>query len=178
MRVAVEAIHASLSPTAIIRGDRGPRAQLRVGLLGPLLTRTITVAGQELWSRCTTRDPEAATIVYLHDALGAHTSWATMPALLASKLPFPTRSIVYDRLGHGTSTGCVGYGTNLHSRETDRLRQLLSMLRVTGKLMLVGHSDGATIALEYGASVSRVALAGLFLIAPHIVMEVSERDAH
>lgn len=151
MRVSVEAIHAALSPTSILKGS---------------LLHATPVHGP------TPSLSSLPVIVYLHEALGSMQSWAGIPERVASALPFATRSIVYDRLGHGESTGLCGYGTELHGMEASRLKTLLGMLKVSqSKILLVGHSDGATISLVFAASGPRTPPAGLFLIAPHVTME-------
>ncbi len=83
------------------------------------------------------------------------------------------RGLLYSRYGYGHSTPRPPEERwrpdYLHIEALSVLPQVLAGLRVD-RPWLLGHSDGATIALLYAAHFPQ-ALPGLFLIAPHIYVE-------
>lgn len=112
-------------------------------------------------------------IVFLHEGLGSVAMWKEYPQRLCDAGSF--RGLVYSRYGYGRSTPRprqerwpVDY---LHREARERLP---AFLRAAGagneKPWLLGHSDGASIALIYAASFPD-ALSGAVLLAPHIFVE-------
>ncbi|MGH1487835.1 MAG: alpha/beta fold hydrolase [Acidimicrobiales bacterium] len=92
-----------------------------------------------------------AEIVLLHDGLGSIEQWRSIPANLASKTG---RSVLaYDRPGHGQSTPVPTgpWPADWLHREAARFADLLEVVEVKNPL-LVGHSDGGSIALLYAAA--------------------------
>lgn len=134
-----------------------------------------SVRGREIIAGDSSGGGGGAVLVYLHDALGdASRAWAGIPELVAGKLSGRSRSIVFDRLGHGLSSARPGEFTPaLHVEESERLGKLLAQLDAQRNVVLVGYSDGATIALVHAATApaTTTSIKGLFLIAPHIVVE-------
>lgn len=106
-------------------------------------------------------------LVLLHEGLGCVATWGRFPRLLAEETGRPV--VAYSRHGHG------GSAPSAMPRPLDYLRQeaegplpeVLVELGITDPV-LVGHSDGASIALAHAA---RHPVAGLVLIAPHVVVE-------
>jgi pimeloyl-ACP methyl ester carboxylesterase len=108
-------------------------------------------------------------LVFLHEGLGSIDLWRTFPADVRGDAGSPT-SLVYSRHGHGRSAVVherrpVEY---LHHEADVVLPELLGVLEVE-RPVLVGHSDGASIALLYAGSGRSVA--GLVLLAPHVFVE-------
>ncbi len=107
-------------------------------------------------------------IVLLHDGLGSITQWRGVPAAIATR----TRRTVlaYDRAGHGASTpvpnGAHPPGWMVH--EADLLDELLQTVGATHPL-LVGHSDGGTIALLHAIAHPRQSR--MLLLAAHSWVE-------
>jgi pimeloyl-ACP methyl ester carboxylesterase len=107
-------------------------------------------------------------IVLLHDGLGSISQWRSVPGDVAQRLGCSV--LAYDRAGHGASVPSpttVRPENWLHS-EAEVLEALLEELGIE-QPVLVGHSDGATIALIYGAGNS--ATKGVVAIAAHSWVE-------
>lgn len=109
------------------------------------------------------------TLVFLHEALGSIGQWKGFPEDLAAATGLP--ALVYERQGHGRSTPLS------LPRAKDYLRHeaevvLPAVLAAAGieRPLLVGHSDGATIALLYAAAFAAQA-AGCIVLAPHVMVE-------
>lgn len=103
---------------------------------------------KEFFSDANNKD--GSTLVFLHDALGCITSWKDFPERLCKALHM--NGMIYDRKGHGrsdisTEERTVGY------LEKEALEVLPSVLKQLGtkKPILIGSSDGGSIALVYGA---------------------------
>lgn len=108
-------------------------------------------------------------VVLLHEGLGCVALWRDFPDKLAQRLK--TRVLAYSRFGYGQSDGIKGPRTPrfMHEEALEVLPALLDALGIARPL-LVGHSDGASIALIHAASAGRD-VAGLVLMAPHVVVE-------
>ncbi len=112
---------------------------------------------------------QAPTIVWLHEALGCAAMWKELPAALSARTG--CGSLNYSRHGHGRSQSMsdirdIGY---LHHEAWAVLPQVLRAVKVHDAV-LVGHSDGASIALLY-ASQRAPGLLGIVLEAPHVFVE-------
>ncbi len=110
----------------------------------------------------------SSQIVMLHDGLGSIAQWRDVPARIAERTSRPV--LAYDRPGHGSSTPVPDgpWPTHWLHREADRLAELLDMLRIERPL-LVGHSDGGSIALI--AAMNGLDVAGVVAIAAHTWVE-------
>lgn len=113
---------------------------------------------------------EAATIVMLHEGLGSVAQWGKFPDELAQATGAGV--FVYSRAGYGASTPVplprpVSY---MHDEAREVLPRILDAIGFRRGL-LVGHSDGASIAAIYAGSVQDHRVRGLSLIAPHFVVE-------
>jgi pimeloyl-ACP methyl ester carboxylesterase len=108
-------------------------------------------------------------LVFLHEGLGCAALWRDFPDKVARELGTP--ALVYSRFGYGQSAGLEGPRTTrfMHEEALDVLPVLLDHASITRPL-LIGHSDGASIALIHAASAGRP-VAGLVLMAPHIMVE-------
>ncbi|MBA1148723.1 alpha/beta hydrolase [Ectothiorhodospiraceae bacterium WFHF3C12] len=94
--------------------------------------------------------PGRPVLVFLHEGLGSIEFWRDFPDRLAGELGLD--ALVYDRIGHGGSDPMTApRGADYHEHgarfELPRLLQCEDVERN----ILVGHSDGATIALLYAA---------------------------
>jgi pimeloyl-ACP methyl ester carboxylesterase len=112
----------------------------------------------------------APTIVLLHEGLGCVRLWRDLPAWLAEATGFGV--FAYSRLGYGRSA------RNPAPWPLDYMRGeativLPRVLEAAGirRFLLVGHSDGASIAVIHAAGNGDARLAGLVLIAPHFFPE-------
>jgi pimeloyl-ACP methyl ester carboxylesterase len=113
---------------------------------------------------------DAPTIVMLHEGLGSSALWGDFP----EKLQAATGAgvFLYSRAGYGASTPVqlprpVDY---MHTEAQDVLPQLLDQIGFRRGL-LVGHSDGASIAAIYAGSHQDHRVEGVVLIAPHFIVE-------
>src|SRR5215831_15435097 len=93
---------------------------------------------------------ERTTLVFLHEGLGCIELWRDFP----QKLCDATRcaGIVYDRTGYGGSSAWP-YDPGVRYMEIEADQVLPALLAKLGieDCVLVGHSDGGTIALSYAA---------------------------
>ncbi len=108
-------------------------------------------------------------MVFLHEGLGSVALWRDFPAKIARRLGAP--ALLYSRFGYGRSDGLQGRRTPrfMHEEALDVLPRLLDQLGVESPL-LVGHSDGASIALIHAALSGRL-VRGLVCMAPHAFIE-------
>ncbi len=112
---------------------------------------------------------DVPALVLLHEGLGSVALWRDFPDKLAKRLG--ARSLVYSRLGYGQSDPLTAKRTPdfMHREALDTLPRLLDQLRLEAPF-LVGHSDGASIALIHAASAQRP-VSGMALLAPHVFVE-------
>lgn len=116
------------------------------------------------------RDAGLPVIVLLHEGLGCVAMWKDFPELLAQATGLPV--LAYSRVGYGGSDPCIlprplGY---MHEEGERHLPELLSALGIQ-RHILVGHSDGASIALVYAGAAPPDGLLGVAVMAPHSFCE-------
>jgi pimeloyl-ACP methyl ester carboxylesterase len=128
---------------------------------------SIEVAGERLEVLRVAPERTATTLVFLHEGLGSVAGWRDFPRTLCDRLQAP--GLVYSRRGYGRSTPLAGRrGTDyLHREAWDVLPALLERFGVEAPL-LVGHSDGGSIALLFAARHQPGAIA---IMAPHAFVE-------
>ena len=121
------------------------------------------------------------TLVFLHEGLGSVAMWRDWPDKLCQGLG--CAGLVYSRQGYGRSSPTPdvrGPSRETSGQRTGRLKPdymhcealqvlpaLLATLRIE-KPVLLGHSDGGTIALLHA---SQHAVAGCIVMAPHVMVE-------
>jgi pimeloyl-ACP methyl ester carboxylesterase len=108
-------------------------------------------------------------LVFLHDGLGSVEQWHDFPARLAEASGCP--ALAYDRYGHGKSEILAEPRRGvrfMHDEALTALPQFLTSLGVENPV-LVGHSDGASIALVHAGAGHPVR--GLAVMAPHVFVE-------
>jgi pimeloyl-ACP methyl ester carboxylesterase len=130
---------------------------------------TLTFRNRRLEHRWIPGDALAPTLVLLHEGLGSVTLWRDFPDRLAAATGAPV--LVYSRLGYGLSDPAPRpFDLDFMHREAlDVLPALLDQLGVHEPI-LVGHSDGASIALIHAGKAQRPVKA-LMLEAPHVFVE-------
>ena len=109
------------------------------------------------------------TLVFLHEGLGSVAMWRDFPGRVAHATN--CNALVYSRYGYGNSEPLreprtVSY---MHDEALATLPELLDQLAID-RPILVGHSDGASIALIHAGG-SRRPVGGLILMAPHVLVE-------
>ena len=130
----------------------------------------INVAGHRLeYERIDVGGHDRPTLVLLHEGLGSIAMWRDFPQRLAHATV--SRVVVYSRFGYGNSDPLrqprdVRY---MHDEALVVLPDLLDQLGIA-RPVLVGHSDGASIALIYAAGGDRPVL-GVIAMAPHVMVE-------
>jgi pimeloyl-ACP methyl ester carboxylesterase len=113
---------------------------------------------------------EAPTLVLLHEGLGSVAMWKEFPQQLAERTGYGV--LIYSRPGYGNSDP-VELPRPLSYMHEEAREALPAVLDQTGvrKAVLIGHSDGASIATIYAGSRQDFRVRGLVLIAPHFFVE-------
>src|SRR3954466_10364237 len=93
-----------------------------------------------------------ATLVFLHEGLGSIRQWRDFPAKVAAAAG--CRALVYDRYGYGQSDVLAEPRRTVRFMHDEALHALPDLLRslAVEKALLVGHSDGASIALIHAGA--------------------------
>jgi pimeloyl-ACP methyl ester carboxylesterase len=127
----------------------------------------VEVGGRRIETLELEGDPERRPLVLLHEGLGSVGLWRELPRGLADATG--RRVLAFSRFGHGRSDPPPAPRTPrfFHEEALEVLPALLPQLRAEDPI-LVGHSDGASIALIYAA---HHAVSGLALLAPHVIVE-------
>src|SRR6202012_4757361 len=113
---------------------------------------------------------DAPTIVMLHEGLGSAALWGDFPEQLQAATGAGV--FVYSRAGYGASSpGQLPRPLDyMHREALDVLPALLDQIGFRRGL-LVGHSDGASIAAIYAGGVQDHRVSGIALLAPHFIVE-------
>ncbi|MGZ7031429.1 MAG: alpha/beta fold hydrolase [Thermoanaerobaculia bacterium] len=111
----------------------------------------------------------APTLVFLHEGLGSASMWRDFPRQLADATG--CGALVYSRAGYGASDPVdlprpIRY---MHD-EAVVLAEVIESAAIRDAI-LVGHSDGASIALIYAGGARSSRLRALVLEAPHVFAE-------
>ena len=114
----------------------------------------------------------ADTIVFLHDSLGAVSTWRDFPLRLCQSAGHD--GLLYDREGYGRSSPLAGNRKTDFPAQADALAGLLQKLGIENAL-LFGHSDGATIAL-LTAALHPTLIRGAISEAGHVFNELATRE--
>lgn len=135
----------------------------------------IMAAGHRLeYRRAAPRVAHRPDLVFLHEGLGSTGLWRDFPDRLAAATG--CGALVFSRYGYGasdilTEKRDVAY---MHREATVALPELLAALGIE-RPILVGHSDGASIALIHAGTRQdgkpRWPVTGLILEAPHVFVE-------
>jgi len=108
-------------------------------------------------------------LVFLHHGVGSVGLWRDFPERLCRMLD--CRGLIYSRLGHGKSDPAE-WPRPVSFLEDQGRHTLPALLAALGfdDVVLVGHSEGATIALVYAGTVRR-GVRGVVAEAPHLYNE-------
>ena len=133
--------------------------------------RDLEIDGLKLEGRWIGPGPtEAPTLVLLHEGLGSVGLWGDFPQKLAAATGCGL--FAYSRAGYGGSDP-VALPRPLSYMHDEARSVLPKILDVIGfrRGMIVGHSDGASIAAIYAGAHDDRRLDGIVLIAPHVFTE-------
>ncbi len=115
----------------------------------------------------------AAPVVFLHEGLGSVAMWRDWPRQVCEAAG--RAGLVYSRRGYGNSApvrDVRGAGRlqpdYMHREAWEVLPALLRRLGIAAPPVLLGHSDGGSIALLHA---SRHPVAACIVMAPHVVVE-------
>lgn len=131
----------------------------------------LEAAGHRLEARMIGPAPDARpTIVMLHEGLGSAGLWRDVPDRLAERTGWGV--VAYSRAGYGRSSPkplpwSVRY---MHEEALEVLPAVLDAIGLRSGILL-GHSDGASIAAIYAGSVQDHRIRGVTLVAPHFFTE-------
>jgi pimeloyl-ACP methyl ester carboxylesterase len=114
----------------------------------------------------------APTLVFLHEGLGCVSLWKDFPDRAAAATGWG--ALGYSRAGYGASdpVALPRPLTYLHHEGVEVLPRVLDAAGIR-RAVLVGHSDGASIALIHAGAVRDPRIAGAVLMAPHVFNEPS-----
>lgn len=133
--------------------------------------QSVTLAGRKLEYAAFGPPPgRAPTIVMLHEGLGCLALWRDFPQRLAEATGFGV--FAYSRPGYGHSDP-VPLPRPLDYMTREAMDDVPALLAAIGfrRGVLLGHSDGATIAAIYAGSHEDHRVRGLVLMAPHVFTE-------
>jgi len=134
-------------------------------------TDIVTLAGGDVEVQWHGPDPgSATTLIFLHEGLGSVSLWRDYPARLAEATG--TAALVYSRFGYGGSAPCrlPRPLTYMHDEGLIHLPDLIAATGI-GDHVVIGHSDGGSIALVYAGAAARPGLRGMALMAAHVFNE-------
>lgn len=125
------------------------------------------------WIPAAHTGPQHPVLIFLHEGLGCTAIWRDFPDRVARQTGLG--AFVYSRAGYGASSPVslprpLRY---MHDEGLEILPRLLDKLGL-GSVILIGHSDGASIALIHagghpGSPATRVR--GIVALAPHVFNE-------
>ena len=130
----------------------------------------LTIGDAKLEYRVAGDTAAAPAIVMLHEGLGSASLWGDFPDKLAAATGVTV--FVYSRAGYGASSTVALPRplTYMHDEARHVLPPLLDAIGFQRGLLL-GHSDGASIAAIYAGSMQDHRVRALVLIAPHFIVE-------
>jgi pimeloyl-ACP methyl ester carboxylesterase len=113
---------------------------------------------------------EAPTFVLLHEGLGSAGLWGDFPMRLADATGLGV--FAYSRAGYGQSSASPlpWPVTFMHKQAQDVLPRVLDAIGLRDGILL-GHSDGASIATIYAGTIDDPRIRGVVLMAPHFFTE-------
>jgi pimeloyl-ACP methyl ester carboxylesterase len=129
----------------------------------------VTAAGHALEYEWIEGKPGHPVLVFLHEGLGSLRQWRDFPERIARATG--CAALVYSRYGYGQSDVLAEARRSvrfMHEEALDSLPQVLQELRIEAPV-LVGHSDGASIALIHAGAGHPVR--GVAVMAPHVFVE-------
>lgn len=133
------------------------------------MTGFVRTAGRRVEALHIASTGNEPVLVFLHEGLGSLALWKDVPQELARRTG--CAALVYSRYGNGFSEPLHEPRdvTYMHEEAERALPDLLDAFEVR-RAVLIGHSDGASIALIAAAQIG-ARIAGVVAIAPHLFVE-------
>jgi pimeloyl-ACP methyl ester carboxylesterase len=134
-------------------------------------TGFLAIGSSELEYRMIGPQPQdAPTIVMLHEGLGSTGLWGDFPDTLQAATGAGV--LVYSRAGYGASSPAT-LPRPLDYMQIEALDVLPKLLDAIGfrRGVLVGHSDGGSIAAVYAGGIADHRVRAIALLAPHFIVE-------
>lgn len=121
-------------------------------------------------------NPSPKAIVLLHEGLGSVSTWREFPERLAEHCARPV--FVFSRRGYGRSSPVrlPRIARFMHDEALVWLPQILAAAGI-GSATLVGHSDGASIAIISAGACPPFEVDSLVLFAPHTFIETKTLES-
>ena len=159
---SVEVVHGNRQ---VEWGPDGPAAGGYVRHVSDL--PTVAVPGGRVEYDDVLGDRDRAPLLFLHEGLGSVALWRGWHRRIAEATG--RRAVAYSRLGHGFSDLPPAPRTThfMHAEAAEVLPALREALGLAAPV-LIGHSDGASIALLHAAAFD---VPGLVVLAPHVFAE-------
>ena len=112
----------------------------------------------------------APTLIFLHEGLGCVDMWRDFPERLSQSTGCP--ALIYSRQGYGRSDSCplprsLNY---MHDEALEILPQVITAENIKDYI-LIGHSDGGSIAVIHAGGEHRKKLRAIITMAPHVFCE-------
>ncbi|MGB1249457.1 MAG: alpha/beta fold hydrolase [Candidatus Promineifilaceae bacterium] len=134
-------------------------------------TQTVEIDGKHLeYVLHMGENPHAPTLIFLHEGLGCVALWRDFPQTLAAATG--CHALVYSRFGYGNSDPCdlPRPTCYMHIEALSVLPQLIKRLDIQQHIV-IGHSDGGSIALIYAGGIRPKNLLGVITEAAHVFNE-------
>src|SRR5262245_2998347 len=130
---------------------------------------SLVAAGRALNYAWTGPEQGAPVLVFLHEGLGSIGQWRDFPPRLVAAAG--CRALVYDRYGYGQSDVLTEPRRTVRFMHDEALIALPELRKALGleNPVLIGHSDGASIALIHAGAGH--AVRGVVAMAPHVFIE-------
>lgn len=136
------------------------------------MIKYLTASGKRLEYKWVNRTPtgDEPVFVFLHEGLGCIAMWRDFPEILCTALDKP--GLVYSRAGYGGSDP-IELPRPITYQEDEAKATLNEILDTLGikKAILIGHSDGGTIALIYAGYERTDRILGAVTMAAHVFNE-------
>jgi pimeloyl-ACP methyl ester carboxylesterase len=129
----------------------------------------LQAAGRALNYEWIEGEPSRPVLLFLHEGLGSIRQWRDFPARVCAATG--CAGLVYDRYGYGQSDVLQEPRRTIrfmHDEALVSLPEVLSELKLE-RPVLIGHSDGASIALIHAGAGNTVR--GVVAMAPHVFIE-------
>lgn len=130
---------------------------------------------QQIYYELIDGDHSLPYLVFLHEGLGSVAMFKEFPELLCARTRCP--GLMYDRTGYGKSSALTHKRSihYMHEYALNELPQVIDATIPSRPFILIGHSDGGSISLIFGAQRSQY-IKAIITIAAHVFVEQETVD--